>query len=57
MQFLRSGKELVVVRLDCLGRFTGDVFNLVHEFDQRVASLRLPEPDFTTSGNIGRMVI
>ncbi len=39
MQFLREGDELVVVRLDRLGRSTRDVLNLVHEFDQKGAAL------------------
>lgn len=57
MQFLRSGDELVVLRLDRLGRSTRDVLNLVHELDERGASLRVLEPEVTTAGNMGRMVI
>lgn len=57
MQFLRSGDELVVLRLDRLGRSTRDVLNLVHELDERGASLRILEPEVSTSGSMGRMVI
>jgi DNA invertase Pin-like site-specific DNA recombinase len=57
MQFLRSGDELVVLRLDRLGRSTRDVLNLVHELDERGASLRVLEPEVSTSGSMGRMVI
>jgi DNA invertase Pin-like site-specific DNA recombinase len=57
MQFLRNGDELVVLRLDRLGRSTRDVLNLVHELDERGASLRVLEPEVTTSGDMGRMVI
>ena len=57
MQFLRSGDELVVLRLDRLGRSTRDVLNLVHELDERGASLRVLEPEVTTSGDMGRMVV
>ncbi|MBY5551121.1 recombinase family protein [Rhizobium leguminosarum] len=57
MEFLRSGDELVVLRLDRLGRSTRDVLNLVHELDERGASLRVLEPDVTTAGSMGRMVI
>lgn len=57
LEFLRSGDELVVHRLDRLGRSTRDVLNLVHELDARGASLRVLEPDITTAGDMGRMVI
>lgn len=57
MQFLRAGDELVVLRLDRLGRSTRDVLNLVHELDELGASLRVLEPEVTTSGSMGRMVI
>lgn len=33
MEFLQKGDELVVHRLDWLGRSTRDVLNLVHELD------------------------
>ncbi len=57
MQFLHAGDELVVVRLDRLGRSTRDVLNLVHELDEKGASLRVLEPEVTTAGSLGRMVI
>lgn len=57
MQFLRAGDELVVLRLDRLGRSTRDVLNLVHELEEKGASLRILEPEVTTAGNMGRMVI
>lgn len=57
MQFLREGDELVVVRLDRLGRSTRDVLNLVHELDQKGASLRILDPDLTTGGDVGRIVV
>ncbi len=57
MQFLRSGDELVVLRLDRLGRSTRDVLNLVHELEEKGASLRVLEPEVTTAGDLGRMVI
>ena len=43
--------------LPILGRSTRDVLNLVHELDARGASLRILEPDITTMGDLGRMVI
>lgn len=55
--FIRPGDVLVVVKLDRLGRSTRDVLNLVHELDQRGASLRLLEPVIDTGGPMGRMVL
>ena len=57
LEFLRKGDELVVHRLDRLGRSTRDVLNLVHELDAKGASLRVLEPEVTTAGDMGRMVI
>lgn len=57
LEFLREGDELVVHRLDRLGRSTRDVLNLVHELDSKGASLRVLEPEVTTTGDMGRMVI
>ncbi len=57
LEFLREGDELVVHRLDRLGRSTRDVLNLVHELDARGASLRVLEPEVTTAGGLGRMVV
>lgn len=57
LEFLRAGDELVVHRLDRLGRSTRDVLNLVHELDAKGASLRILEPEVTTAGDMGRMVI
>lgn len=57
LEFLREGDELVVNRLDRLGRSTRDVLNLVHELDAKGASLRVLEPEVTTAGDMGRMVI
>lgn len=57
MDFLSKGDELVVLRLDRLGRSTRNVLNLVHELDARGATLRAVEPEVTTAGDMGRMVI
>lgn len=57
MDFLKAGDELVVVRLDRLGRSTRDVLNLVHELDEKGATLRVLEPEISTSGSMGKMVI
>ncbi|MES0865023.1 recombinase family protein, partial [Ruegeria sp. SCPT10] len=57
MEFLRDGDELVVHRLDRLGRSTRDVLNLVLELNAKGASLRVLEPKVTTAGDMGQMVI
>src|SRR4029077_2671318 len=48
---------LSVVRLDRLGRNTRDVLNLVHELEEKGASLRVLEPAIDTGGPMGRMVL
>lgn len=58
LEFVREGDELVVTKLDRLGRSTRDVLNIVHELDGKGASLRVLEPEVvSTSGATGRMVI
>lgn len=57
LDFIRPGDELVVHRLDRLGRSTRDVLNIVHDLDQKGASLRVLEPEITTAGDIGRLVV
>ena len=57
MEFLRDGDELVVHRLDRIGRSIRDVLSLVHELDPRGASLRVLEPAVTTAGDMGHIVI
>ncbi len=57
LQFLREGDELVVVRLDRLGRSTRDVLNIVHDLDRVGASLRVLDPELSTEGDLGRIVV
>jgi len=57
LDFIRPGDELVVVKLDRLGRNTRDVLNLVHELDQKGAGLRVLEPEFSTSTETGRILV
>src|SRR3954469_15882294 len=57
LEFLRPGDELVVVRLDRLGRSTRDVLNIVHEVEERGASITVLEPYITTKGDAGRIVL
>jgi DNA invertase Pin-like site-specific DNA recombinase len=57
MAFIRPDDVLVVVKLDRLGRSTRDVLNLVHELEQKGASLKVLEPEIDTAGPMGRMVL
>src|SRR3984885_2200028 len=57
LEFIRSGDVLIVVKLDRLGRNTRDVLNLVHELEEKGASLRVLEPAIDTGGPRGRMVL
>jgi DNA invertase Pin-like site-specific DNA recombinase len=57
LDFIRSGDALIVVKLDRLGRNTRDVLNLVHELEEKGASLRVLEPAIDTGGPMGRMVL
>jgi DNA invertase Pin-like site-specific DNA recombinase len=55
--FIRPGNVLIIVKLDRLGRNTRDVLNLVHELEEKGASLRVLEPGIDTGGPMGRMVL
>jgi DNA invertase Pin-like site-specific DNA recombinase len=57
LDFICPGDVLIVVKLDRLGRNTRDVLNLVHELQQKGASLRVLEPAIDTDGPMGRMVL
>ena len=57
LEFMQSGDALVVVKLDRLGRSTRDVLNIVHELEQKGASLRVLQPAIDTSGPMGKLVL
>jgi DNA invertase Pin-like site-specific DNA recombinase len=57
IQELRKGDELVVAKLDRLGRSTRDVLNLVHQLDGKGCGLRVLEPEFSTSTDTGRILV
>jgi DNA invertase Pin-like site-specific DNA recombinase len=57
LEFISAGDVLVCVKLDRLGRSTRDVLNLVHELDQKGATLRILEPTISTDGPMGKMVL
>jgi DNA invertase Pin-like site-specific DNA recombinase len=55
--FLRPGDELVVARLDRLGRDTRDVLNLVHECEQKGAFVTVLDPHVSTRGEMGHVIL
>nr|WP_210286158.1 recombinase family protein [Hansschlegelia beijingensis] len=57
LQFLRSGDELVVARLDRLGRDTRDVLNIIHECESRGAFVTVLDPHVTTRGEMGHVIL
>jgi DNA invertase Pin-like site-specific DNA recombinase len=57
IEFIRLGDELVVVKLDRLGRSTRDVLNLVHELEAKGAALTVLEPAFSTKDPTGSILV
>lgn len=57
IDFLRPGDELVVTRLDRLGRDTRDVLNLIHECEKRGAHVTVLDPHVSTRGEMGHVVL
>jgi DNA invertase Pin-like site-specific DNA recombinase len=57
LEFMRAGDELVVVKLDRLGRSTRDVLNLVHELETKGAGLTVLEPAFSTRDAAGAILV
>ncbi|ESZ78375.1 recombinase family protein [Mesorhizobium sp. L103C105A0] len=57
IDFLRPGDELLVTRLDRLGRDTRDVLNLIYECEQRDAFVTVLDPHVSTRGEMGHMVL
>ena len=53
--FLRPGDELLVARLDRLGRDTLDV--LIHEVEQRGAFVTVLDPHVSTQGPMGHVML
>jgi len=57
LEFIRAGDELVVVKLDRLGRSTRDVLNLIHELEAKGAALTVLEPSFSTKDATGSILL
>jgi DNA invertase Pin-like site-specific DNA recombinase len=54
---VREGDELIVLKLDRLGRNTRDVLNLVHDLRQRGAILSVLEPKLATTDFAGPILV
>jgi DNA invertase Pin-like site-specific DNA recombinase len=57
IEFLRQNDELIVTRLDRLGRDTRDVLNIVYECEQRGAFVTVLEPHVSTKGEMGKVIL
>ncbi|QDG74811.1 recombinase family protein [Labrenzia sp. PHM005] len=57
IEFLRPEDELLVCRLDRLGRDTRDVLNVIHECEQKGAFVTVLDPHVSTRGEMGQMVL
>lgn len=57
IEFLREGDELLVTRLDRLGRDTRDVLNIVHDCQQRGAFVTILDPQVSTRGEMGSIIL
>ena len=55
--FLRPDDELMVTRLDRLGRDTRDVLNIVHECEELGAFVTVLDPHVSTRGEMGHVVL
>ena len=55
--FLRISDELLVTRLDRLGRDTRDVLNIIHEVEQRGAFVTVLDPHVSTQGPMGHVML
>lgn len=57
LSFLRPDDELIVTRLDRLGRDTRDVLNIIHECEQKQAFVTVLDPYVSTKGDMGQTVM
>ncbi len=57
IQFLRAGDELLVTRLDRLGRDTRDVLNIIYDCQQRGAFVTVLDPHVSTRGEMGQVIL
>lgn len=54
---VEKGDQVVVKKLDRLGRDTADMINLIKEFDNMGVGVRFIDDGINTEGEMGRMVV
>lgn len=57
IDFLQPGNELVVTKLDRLGRSTRDVLNICHELEQKGCCLRVLDQNISTADPQGKILM
>lgn len=57
LDFLRPDDELIVTRLDRLGRDTRDVLNIIHDCEEKGAFVTVLDPHVSTRGEMGHIVM
>jgi DNA invertase Pin-like site-specific DNA recombinase len=54
---VETGDQVIVKKLDRLGRDTADMINLIKQFDNMGVSVRFIDDGINTEGEMGRMVV
>jgi DNA invertase Pin-like site-specific DNA recombinase len=54
---MEKGDVLLVKKLDRLGRDTGDMIQLIKEFDRMDVAVRFLDDGISTEGDMGRMIV
>ena len=54
---IEQGDEIIITKLDRLGRDTADMVQLIKEFDQLGVAIRFLDDGITTEGPMGQMVV
>lgn len=54
---VEEGDQVIVTKLDRLGRNTADMINLIEKFDKMGVSVRFVHDALSTEGTMGKMVI
>lgn len=54
---VEDGDVILVKQLDRLGRDTGDMVNLIKEFDKQGVALKFLDDGISTEGDMGKMVV
>lgn len=57
LEFLQAGDELVVTRMDRLGRSTVDLLNIVEDLQKRDVSLRILKQNIDITTSVGKLFV